>query len=439
MAVPAIVSWLDENWRTIECQFYGGVQQGAFNAALGSAFTGKIPLALGLAGVSYAAGWTAEQAGCNYVEPSPDNGPQVLAGCKKISGTGGSCNGNLYANRTDSSPPGTLYAGDVKEITRIESFEDQGQVIYQVYGIRGNCDISQAETKIVQLGESLLREPYFTLIPKGEATCEEPAPDPQLPDHNPGDPIAEPINHVIGGCNWTIQATDAYVDDQLVWHTYYVISATTDACGGPFAYWSSEKGPDWVAPEPPGPPEPQPPLPPKDYNPRFDDIDDDLDKIQEELKKLKECACPEEEPIQGQFRTISFRSDETSPFGKSRLRKRLRYRGSEGVELSALVDHWRDFSWQSGPVRVRHTGASWGTPEVWAATEDEGKRVIRHAGREAGIDPDQVGRWSARGSDSSRLGVSDTMRVDTTGGYYWITARDGSDQRPIVAVPRSDN
>jgi hypothetical protein len=151
------------------------------------------------------------------------------------------------------------------------------------------------------------------------------------------------------------------------------------------------------------------------------------------LDALKDCACPEEEPIQGQFRTISFRSDETSPFGKSRLRKRLRYRGSEGVELSALVDHWRDFSWQSGPVRVDHVGASWGSPQVWAATEDEGKRVIRHAGREAGIDPNQVGRWSARSSNSPRCGVSDTMRVDTTGGYYWITARDGSDQRPIVA------
>ena len=164
-----------------------------------------------------------------------------------------------------------------------------------------------------------------------------------------------------------------------------------------------------------------------------------FDQTDAKLDALLECACPEEPVIQGQFRTISFRSDETSPFGKSRLRKRLRYRGSEGVELSALVDHWRDFSWQSGSVRVRHTGASWGTPEVWAATEDEGKRVILHAAREAGIDPNQVGRWSARGSDSSRLGVSDTMRVDTTGGYYWITARDGSDQRPIVAVPRSDN
>jgi hypothetical protein len=30
--------------------------------------------------------------------------------------------------------------------------------------------------------------------------------------------------------------------------------------------------------------------------------------------------------------------------------------------------------------------------------------------------------------------VSDTMKVDTTGGYYWITSRDGSDNRPVVAL-----
>jgi len=29
--------------------------------------------------------------------------------------------------------------------------------------------------------------------------------------------------------------------------------------------------------------------------------------------------------------------------------------------------------------------------------------------------------------------VSDTMRVDTRGGYYWITSRDGSNGKPIVA------
>jgi hypothetical protein len=30
--------------------------------------------------------------------------------------------------------------------------------------------------------------------------------------------------------------------------------------------------------------------------------------------------------------------------------------------------------------------------------------------------------------------VSGTMNVDTTGGYYWITERDGSSHRPVVAL-----
>ena len=149
----------------------------------------------------------------------------------------------------------------------------------------------------------------------------------------------------------------------------------------------------------------------------------------------KTPTCPEETPeLEGEFRTISFRSDETSPYGKSRLRKRLRYRSRSGIGLGELVDHWKDFTWQSGPICVKHTGSSWGSPQVWAASEDEGKRVLLHAAGEAGVDPNQVGRWRVGRSDSSRIGVSLQMRVDTTGGYYWITERDGSNGRPIVAT-----
>jgi hypothetical protein len=148
----------------------------------------------------------------------------------------------------------------------------------------------------------------------------------------------------------------------------------------------------------------------------------------------KTPTCNEQQEPEGDFRTISFRSAETSPYGKSRLRKRLRYRSQQGVGLESLVNYWKDFQWEAGPIRVRHVGSSWGAPEVWAATEEEGKRVLRHAAGEAGIDPDQVGRWTARRSNSSRRGVHGTMSVDTTGGYFWITERDGSSNRPVVAL-----
>ena len=161
-----------------------------------------------------------------------------------------------------------------------------------------------------------------------------------------------------------------------------------------------------------------------------------LEALSEQISQnlsWKTPTCNEKPTLEGNWRTISFRSDSTSPYGNTCLRKRFRYRSTSGLGLGEIVDHWKDFTFQSGPVVVCHSGSSWGTPQVWAATADEGKRVIRHAAREAGIDPDQVGRWTISSSDSARYGVSDTMRVDTKGGYYWITSRDGSDNSPIVA------
>ena len=150
-------------------------------------------------------------------------------------------------------------------------------------------------------------------------------------------------------------------------------------------------------------------------------------------KDFKQPICAPSKP-QGEFRTISFRSEEVSPNGKSCLRKRLRYRSLSGLGLNALIDYWKDFQFDAGPVTVKHRGSSWGTITVWASTADEGKRVIRHAAGEAGIDADQTGRWEISGSSSSRLGMPGSMKVDRTGGYYWITARDGSDNRPTVGT-----
>ena len=116
-----------------------------------------------------------------------------------------------------------------------------------------------------------------------------------------------------------------------------------------------------------------------------------------------------------------------------RVAKRFRYRSESATELSGLVDHWAGFTWQAGPVCVQHSGSSVGTPQVWAASADEGKRVLRHAFGEAGVDPDQTGKWTVGGSNNARYGMPGTMRVRTTGGYYWITERLGASARPTVA------
>ena len=165
-----------------------------------------------------------------------------------------------------------------------------------------------------------------------------------------------------------------------------------------------------------------------------------LDAIVELLqasKNFKQPVCNDRPKLEGNWRTISFRSTESSPYGKSCIRKRFRYRSLSGIGLGELVDHWKDFTWTTGPVCVTHKGYSWGTPQVWAATADEGKRVIQHAAGEAGFDANKVGEWGISNSSSSRYGVSLPVKVDTTGGYYWITDRDGSDGRPIVATSSS--
>ena len=149
-------------------------------------------------------------------------------------------------------------------------------------------------------------------------------------------------------------------------------------------------------------------------------------------KDFKQPICSPAK-AQGDLRTISFRSDEVSPNGKSRLCKRLRYWSISGIGLDGLVDHWKDFTWNAGPVLVKNVGSTLGTIKCWASSVDEGKRVLLHAFAEAGVDANQTGRWEISGSTSARLGMPGTMKVDTTGGYYWVTARDGSSQRPIVA------
>lgn len=87
--------------------------------------------------------------------------------------------------------------------------------------------------------------------------------------------------------------------------------------------------------------------------------------------------------------------------------KRLTYRDQSGASLEAHTAHWLGFEWEGGPAIVAAIGP-WGTVKVWAASHDEGKRVIRHAASIAGFDPDgEEGTWILT-TDSS--GRSDAIR-----------------------------
>jgi hypothetical protein len=156
-----------------------------------------------------------------------------------------------------------------------------------------------------------------------------------------------------------------------------------------------------------------------------------LDAIVELLqasKNFKQPICGNEKPeLLGDWVTTRWESDEKMVDSGRRLRKLFRYRSQSSRDLGQLSTYWRDFTWRAGPVCVRHQGAWWGDPQVWAESAEEGKRVIRHAAAEAGLDPDQTGRWAISSSRSPRYGMSGTMKILKKEGFPWVASRQGPD------------
>jgi hypothetical protein len=156
-----------------------------------------------------------------------------------------------------------------------------------------------------------------------------------------------------------------------------------------------------------------------------------LDAIVELLqahKNFKQPICGNEKPeLLGQWVTTRWESDEKMVDSGRRLRKLFRYRTQSSRDLGQLSAYWRDFTWKSGPVIVWHEGAWWGSPKVWAESAEEGKRVIRHAAAEAGLDPDQVGGWTISSSRSPRNGMPGTMKILRKEGFPWVASRQGTD------------
>ena len=122
--------------------------------------------------------------------------------------------------------------------------------------------------------------------------------------------------------------------------------------------------------------------------------------------------------------------------GDRPLRKTLGYRDLSGQTLESHTDHWREFEWQAGPIVVTHQGGRWGRVQVWAATAEEGKRVIRHAGDIAGLDPDNEGEWFVHSVQNSRYGKTGRMRVKPLGnGAISVTKRPGPSGLPEIVQP----
>ena len=402
----------------------------AYSAAFGSAFTGQFYATGGFALIGGAAELTAQLAGCNEPPPPPEQSGKCW-----VSNTPGELR-ILYAPVTPESQPVPGWNQLVREIVRVETITNEDGSKQQVcWFIEWNSD-----EEIPSVGPTPVPVGSQWYIETEDCAGNEPG-----PIHNPGDPIADPVTYQDEDCEWTIQATDSYVDTGGIWHTYYSITANNDACGGPFGYWSSSNGPDWVYPDPdnpdnaPDPPTPQPPDPECDCPPgppgpegpagkdaQCPDFAEQFAEINAKLDQLLACACNDPKPEKrGTWISTHWRSDADSPNSNRPLRKLFRYRSESSRTTDELQAYWGDFVWNSGPYCVIHKGAWWGTPQVWASSPEEGRRVIRRAGSEAGLDPDQVGEWIISSSDSPRYGMSRQMRLDVTSGERWVTRREG--------------
>ena len=174
----------------------------------------------------------------------------------------------------------------------------------------------------------------------------------------------------------------------------------------------------------------------------FPEAADPLEGILERLDALGDLAqanfdlkvntCKSRPKLEGEWVTVNFISDENSPNNNRPLRKLLRYRDLSGSSAADHSRHWDGFEWDAGSVCVIHSGASWGTPQCWAASESEGKRVLRFAASIAGIDPDKNGQWQTAISSNSRYGQSGRMRVAQVWGFNSVSKRDGSNGPPTL-------
>jgi len=162
----------------------------------------------------------------------------------------------------------------------------------------------------------------------------------------------------------------------------------------------------------------------------------DLPNYSKQLRQPTCMGCVK----QGAPVTIHFESIEPSSNGMHTLRKQLTYYDQTGSPLQVHASHWKDFSWEAGPFVVTHQGANWGKLVVWGATAEEGKRVIRHAGDVAGINPDSSGYWHVHESSAPRYGRSGTMRVEVRpkrgngDRYLMVTKRDSPKGLPLAVV-----
>jgi hypothetical protein len=170
---------------------------------------------------------------------------------------------------------------------------------------------------------------------------------------------------------------------------------------------------------------------------KLDLVEAKLDAVAELIqfhKELRQPVC-NRAPF-GEEVTVNWIEDLNTTTRRRPLTKVLRYRDRSGMGVAGHVAHWEGFAWDAGPTIVACNGP-WGCVKVWAASEGEGQRVIRHALAAGGWNPDtEPGTdWIATTDTGGRNGQPGRMVVAVDLQGVRITKRRGSDGRPEQIEP----
>jgi hypothetical protein len=166
---------------------------------------------------------------------------------------------------------------------------------------------------------------------------------------------------------------------------------------------------------------------------------DGIVKLLQGLKDFKQPVCPTTPTYQpGDVVTVNFESWESTPSGHDVLRKTLSYFDRSNRDVTFHGAHWDGFTWQTGRVRVKLVQSPIGFGEVWARTEEEGKRVLNHAALASGVTltPENT-IFRVFASTSTRMGVEMTVGVKHfSQNTISVSKRKGSAGPPQYPVAR---
>ena len=263
--------------------------------------------------------------------------------------------------------------------------------------------------------------PTIYYNPQGPGGPNPPTPPIPVPDPLPdGDPWWKaPLLAALGGIVGQVigKALNELLESPWAGITYRVVSVCEKDADGEDVSYAEERN-----------------IPIQKYQPAVLSRLDAIASLLQPLKDYKQPICkPQSNKFQF-FRALRFESADYTSTGNSRCTKEFRYRGPVDVDERDLANHWKDFSWNTGPAIVKHEGSGAGNLQVWAASTQEGERVIRHAFAEIGLNPDEIGVWSYNSTENPRYGIRHEVFLKQVDGCWSATSRNGPDGWPLAAT-----